>query len=196
MQSRKMKKILILILFLYTFDLIAQSNCVKGRILGVPSIFTMGIGYERIVNDKFSVQLLFNRYGYDLRDTDGGAEFTNSFVPEMRYYFGKKKKESLNKAAYLGLFTEISKTDILAGGEQYGERIFTSGNKKMINPGLLIGRNTEIAKRWFVELYIGFKYKFIVETRNYYVNYQTKVEEISYPHKAGIKLGFNIGYRL
>ena len=155
----------------------------------------MGIGYERILNDKFSVQLLFNRFGYDQRDTDGSAEFTNSLVPEFRYYFGKNKKETLNKAAYLGAFTEISKTDIFTPGAEYGDKIYLGGTKKMINPGIIIGRNTEIAKRWFAEFHIGIKYKFIVETSNYYLNYQTKVEEMNYSNKVGIRMGFNIGFR-
>ena len=192
-----MKRIVLAIVFLFfTTAHYAQSNSVKGRIFGVPEYFTMGIGYERMLNDKTSVQLLFNRFGYDLRDTDGQAEFTNSLVPEFRYFFGKKKKESINKAAYLGLFTEISKTEIFPGGEQFGEKIFTGGYKKKINPGILIGRNTQIAKRWYAEFYLGVKYKFLFESNDYYhTDSQSSVTESSSYSKAGIRLGINIGFR-
>jgi hypothetical protein len=190
-----MKAVLLFSFVLITSYLPAQNNCIKGRIIGVRQIFTMGVGYERMLSSKTSLQLLFNRFGYDFRDTDGGAAFTHSLIPEYRFYFGKKRKETLNKAAYLGLFTEIAKTNKYGGGEQFGDDIYVGGYRKMVNPGLLIGRNLEISKKWFAEMYIGFKYQLIKEAETRRLNVQTEVTELHFTHRAGIRLGMNIGYR-
>lgn len=180
------------------FGVMAQDGSVKGRILGFPgslTIFTMGLGYEWMLKDDLSFQVLFNRYGYDMRDTDGGAKFTNSVVPEMRLYVGKKRQETINKAVFLGLFCELSKMDILAGGEQEGTSVFLGGNRKMISPGILIGKNVEISKRWYAEFYLGSKYIFARERKTYLINQNKEIKK-SNPNKIGLRLGFNIGVRL
>lgn len=92
-----MKKTIILItLILISLDVFSQKNIIKGRVIGIPEVklFSLGIGVERMLNIKFSTQILFNRMGYDMRDTDGNAAFLNILVPELRL-FRKKRKQKI-----------------------------------------------------------------------------------------------------
>lgn len=57
---------------------LAQPNVVKARAIVFPIIFgyaySAGIGYERLINDRLSGQILLNSYGYSTDATDGDTE--------------------------------------------------------------------------------------------------------------------------
>lgn len=190
------KKILFLcLLVIFTGTLCAQKNSIKARALGIPDIYTMGIGYERFLTSKLSVQILFNHYGIDVRKFDGKAEITNALLPELRYYFDSKKSESINKQAYLGLFTDFARTNIFISEESHPVGSYAVGNRKMIAPGLIIGRNGHISKTWFFESYIGLKYKFVIESGTYFPLNQNPVAKMTYFDAFGYRVGFNVGVR-
>jgi hypothetical protein len=189
-----------LLLSLFSPALFAQKNVVKGRAFYLPpfnslQVFSLGIGLERRIGDDFSLQLLYNRMGSDMTATDGGGTIISAFVPEMRYYFGKKKAISLNKAFFGGLFTEINHLSYLQGGEIDLDAPYTFTEKRVsVNPGLLIGRNTRLSNRWYLEFYIGGKARFIKETS---VKVENGTETVTQKQfvKSGMRGGINLGFR-
>lgn len=114
----------------------------------------MGVGLERMLGDRFSAQLLFNRFGFDASDTDGRAGQTNALVLEARFYFDKHRKETINKASFLGLFAECSWTRIEPSVEGVEEDVvYLNGQRNLFAPGLVIGRNVRISERFYLEFY-------------------------------------------
>jgi Protein of unknown function (DUF3575) len=188
---------LTLILLLAT-SVFSQKNCAKGRIIGLPgntTLFSMGIGYERMVADFWSVQVLINRHGWDMRSTDGQAEFTNAVVPEMRYYFGKYRRETLNKASFLAFFLEGALTKTYPGGETIGPVPPLDGKSTSLSPGLLLGKNAQLSKLFYFEFYAGAKYRFVHETDYYILDDLTEITEEKNFEKLAPRLGLNLGFR-
>ncbi len=185
--------LLIILLSCFAFAVEAQSNTLKGRIMGIPlgsKLFTMGIGYERIISENTSIQLVFNRYGYDWRATDGGAEFTNSFVPEFRYFLGQK---AVNDSWFLGIYSEVIKTRIEEGGERPPGNRFLKGTRRTFNPGILIGKNISFSDRWGIEFFIGGKYIFADEAKEYIINGSHELRQ-KFPNRLGVRAGVNVCY--
>ena len=193
-----MQKTLFIILLFFSLTSFAQKDVIKGRAFGVPSaqFFTLGLGYERMLDENFSAQILFNRMGYDMRSTDGGAEFYNFLIPEVRYFFSKKE----NRNFFTGFFTEFSKSKNVSSGEYIEEFIvdkkYYSGNstKRTVAPGLLLGISNGMTKKFFSEFYLGGKYRFIQKDRRYSINREGFTEQEK-KQKWGIRIGMNFGYR-
>lgn len=191
-----MKKVLIIILVFCFFNSFAQKNSIKGRAFVVPRVlyFTLGVGFERMINDNFSTQILFNRMGYDMRSTDGSAEFYNCLIPEVRYYFGKKE----NKKLFAGIFTEFSKSKTVSSGYPIemgsNQKMYLGSSKNIIAPGFLLGINNGTKKKWLIEFYLGSKYKFRTETNRYRLNGETIFEKDK-AKKIGLRVGINFGFR-
>ncbi len=193
-----MKKIITLgFICWFAINGFSQRTAIKGRAFGVPGInlFTLGFGFERMLNEDISVQLLFNRMGYDMRDTDGGAEFVNFVVPEVRYYLGEKE----NKNIFLGVFTEFSKTNYASSGYPPDTilattKIFKDEAKNTISPGALIGVTNGTKKPFLFEFYLGGKYRLANVTKEYILNQEDVIEKRN-TKKLGVRIGINIGYR-
>ena len=95
---------------------------------------------------------------------------------------------------FVGVFTELLKSQELPGYETPTK----SGNffgaiRKMVNPGVVFGKNASLGKRWYLDLYVGWKYKFIRKTEKYidsgaitYVVIDKKV--------SGFRIGVNLCY--
>ena len=189
---------LVTLLTIFTVpSLYSQKNIVKARALGIPAsfkVYTLSVGYERIFKNQHSIQVLLNKYGFDTRDTDGDAIITSSIIPEYRIYFGKNHNIGFNKSTFIGLFTELSVREKLPSGyPTEEERIFAKGIKKIISPGILVGKNFPISENWFFDTYIGVKQNFINDSRRYMENQLEIVEEHDY-NKTGVRIGFNLGY--
>jgi hypothetical protein len=174
-----------------------HNHVVKGRVIGFPLArsFSMGLGFERMIGDRFSAQLLYNRFGFDSSDTDGSAEQTNAIVPEARFYFGKHRKETINKASFLGLFAECSRTRTEPGieGSEQGV-VYLNGWRKLFAPGLVLGRNVRVSERFYLEFYTGPKYRFWSKTTKRLV-FQVLETETEHFRKLGLRGGFNLGFR-
>lgn len=193
-------KIALFSMLLLTASVYAQKNVVKGHAIGLPAnplLFSLGIGYERLVADFWSAQVFVNRRGWDMRATDGTAEFTNAIMLEARHFFGRNRKESLNKVAFVGPFLEGAWAKTLPGGETDGP-VFDEvlGKWSSISPGFVVGGNAPLGKKLFLEYYIGSKYRFVKEEDYSYLNNMTKITEVSKYGKVGLRLGFNFCYRL
>ncbi len=138
----------------------AQKNSIKGRAIYLPGenpTYSFGLGYERKIIDNLTVQLLYNNSrftpGFDAPTTE-----TSGLVPEVRYYFGKKK--DFRKKPFIGGFVEAYKFKEFGGMPQYNPDYYlveTNGN--MTSVGVLIGKNSTIGKRFLIDMYIGFRYK-------------------------------------
>ncbi|MEN8249260.1 MAG: DUF3575 domain-containing protein [Bacteroidota bacterium] len=172
---------------------LAQSNIIKGRAIYIPLMeepYSFGIGYERILSDNLSVQLLFNskraRAGLD-----GPKRIAHGFVPEMRYYFGKA--DNFRQKAFVGVFTELMKTVIYPGMQESQLQLLET-NGTLISPGILIGKNGSIGKRFLIDVYIGYKQKIIIGTDLFY-DYGTEeyLERDIVETESGIRAGLNIG---
>ena len=178
----------------FSLNVFSQKNTIKGRALGTYKLFSLGIGYERLINNKISAQVLFNRMAVDFRDTDGNAKYLNSIVPELRYYLGKNE----NKKMFLGIFTEASTLNFFQGGERVDDilnkRILTKDFTKIVAPGVLLGINNGTKKRWIFDFYTGVKYRFRNEEKEYFLN-QEKIIESQKNNQIGIRVGLNIGFR-
>lgn len=178
----------------------AQKNVIKGRAFAIPgsegpALFSLGIGLERMVGRDFSVQVLYNRIGYNMHGTDGGAATISGIVPELRYYFGKQKATSLNRAAFCSIFTEINFLDFSRSGESAEETNYSFTEKSTsINPGILIGKNLRLSNRWYLECYLGGKARFI-NAQEIEVENGAATRHTSRYLKAGMRAGVNVGMR-
>lgn len=191
-----MKIYVFTLLFSIPLALCAQKNVIKGRAFGLPGarIYTLGLGLERLINPDMSVQVLYNRMVSDPRDNDGGATFIHSVVPEFRWYFGKKKASSMNRAAFWGVFNEINFIERIGSGAPEDGVNHWSGKTLSVNPGVLIGRNVRIANRWYLELYVGGKCRFISRERTSLVNNTLETRTI-HSVEPGARAGVNVGFR-
>jgi uncharacterized protein DUF3575 len=190
-----MRCAILLYLILVANITVAQKNIVKGRVFAIPIIgfnYSLGIGYERMISDKVSCQILYNNYGYDWTNTDGGAINTQGFVPELRYYFGGK--DSFRKQMFIGVFTELlraSERPGYSGPTDIG--FFNGAIARLINPGLLIGKNVSLGKSWHLDLYLGWKYKFISKTEKYVDNGSITYINTN-EQRSGFRAGVNLAY--
>ena len=197
------RTIILLSLILFSIKLQAQTNIVKGRLFALPgtfNVFSIGIGYEKMISSNKSIQILYNRYGYDMRGTDGSSETLNSIVPEYRIYFGKQLDKNFNKCAFIGVFNEFTFSKVLPSGEGFEEE-FEEGAKNLrdrkkiiLSPGILIGKNFFLSKKLFLDVYAGIKYRFINQESRFYQD-QIEIIEKSKSDKIGIRMGLNLGYK-
>lgn len=174
---------------------IAQKNIIKGRAIYLPAdnpTYSFGFGYERVIIDNLTVQLLYNstRFtpGFDAKTTE-----SKGFVPEVRYYFGKKA--DIRKKMFVGGFTELLKYKETGGMPEYNlDNFLVEANGNLASVGLLIGKNNSIGKNFLIDIYIGFRYKFINGTKTfrtangeyYYRDYKDKM--------SAARFGLNLGY--
>lgn len=189
------KMLFIVCCFFITSSSLAQKNIVKGRVGIFPlghKIYSLGIGYERVVSDRISLQLLYNSYGGTF-GLDGPSKYYQGIVPEVRYYFGKK--ESLRRKVFIGGFTEIYKAKLYPGMiEPSLNDYLIETNGISINPGVLIGKNISLGKRFLFDIYVGYRYKIFNGEQNYrdvdtLGTYNKKYQE----GKSGIRIGLNLG---
>jgi Protein of unknown function (DUF3575) len=168
MIKHEMKRILIIISLFNCISIFAQKDFIKGRLIPLPlDYYTLGIGYERILKNNFSVQLLCNVYGFNSLRTDGGARQNISIIPECRYFFGEKMNENLPKSTFIGIFTEFLRTNYFNNYQDNNDRTETRYTNS-INPGLLLGQSIKISKSSYIEFYVGKKLTFIT-------SYNTKI---------------------
>ncbi len=121
-------------------------------------MYTVGIGYERVVSNHFSGQILLNNYGYDGRSTDGNAECLTAIIPEVKYYINTT--DSLSSSFYRAVFIEMLRKKHLPSGESFDSR---EREGKQIRPGVLLGKDWQLSQRWHLETYAGVKYRFVWE---------------------------------
>jgi hypothetical protein len=169
----------------------AQSHAVKGIIFGYPKLYFMGAGYEVALKNNFSVQISWLHYGFDERNTDGPVEHTHTLAPEVRYYLGNT--DSLTDKFFVGIFSELTKINILPGGEQAPNYFLVSGAEKMISPGMLVGRNISFPNRMYIEVFFGGKYRFIHSERTYFDNQKEEIV-VDYVRRPGLRAGIFLGY--
>jgi len=177
----------------------AQTNIVKGRLFALPGdfkAFSIGIGYEKLLSSNKSIQILYNRTGYDMRATDGSSEIFNSIIPEYRIYLGKHLGQDFNKCSFIGIFNEFTFSKLLPSGNIVGENVkfLKEKNKQIISPGMLIGKNLRVSKNCFFDVFVGIKYRLINQESVFIENQNEIVEDANFD-KVGIRLGFNLGYR-
>ena len=130
-----------------------------------------------------------------MRSTDGRAEYTNALIPETRYFFGKYRRETLNKASFVAFFHEIAWSKTYPGGETIGPVPPIDSERLSLGPGLLFGRNVQLSKQLFFEFYAGAKYRFVHEKKYYRFDDLTEKTEENNFEKPAPRLGFNLGYR-
>ena len=162
-----MKHSLTILLLLISLICCAQKHTIKARAFGLPGglkVYSLGLGYERMISENKAVQVLFNKIGYDFEDNDGFAKKHISIVPEYRYYFGKSAKTDINKSVFLGLFTEFALNECLPGPEQKRTKKYLLSEKQVVlSPGVLLGKNLKISETFFFDIYLGVKYRFVSE---------------------------------
>lgn len=187
----KMKEKLLLFLCLLPFFCCAQTNAVKGMILGYPKAYFMGAAYEKSIKGNLSAQISWLHYGFDQRNTDGPAEHTHVFTPEIRYYLGKESV--FIDQFFVGIFIELSKTEILPSGEQSPIYFLVAGESKQISPGILVGRNVNITDRFYVEIFFGGKYRFFSTERTFSNNQKEEIV-VKNGSQPGLRVGIFLGY--
>lgn len=150
--------LLLSLLFLTQFSF-AQNHIIKGRGLYIPGspilYFNTGIGYEYMLNENMSLQLVYNYSGNDMRDTDGNANFKNEVVLDFRFYNVEIKP--LSQALFAFAFVSYSNEK----NKQGGEIDFTTTplilkkitTEKAIGAGM--GKNFKISKRFHLEVFAG-----------------------------------------
>ena len=197
-----LRLLLLFLLCVGVKSLFSQNNIIKGRIIGLPGdkpkVFSLGIGYERFLNERISAQLLFNRYAFDQSSTDGSSTYTTAIVPELRGYF--QNKISVNKAFYWAVFVEFQFIDSKQGFEETEPvpgtvQIFRDPNSSAINPGVLFGKNFRLSDKWYIEAYLG--PKFFIEHETYIYQYPDgqREEKQERNGRLGIRAGMNVAYR-
>lgn len=194
--------LLLLLLYFSITNLFAQSNIVKGRIIGLPGdkpkTFSMGIGYERFLNERISAQLLLNRYAFDQSSTDGSSTYTTAIVPEMRGYF--QNKDSVSKAFFWAVFVEFQFIYSKQGFEETEPvpgtiQVANDPHSNAMNPGVLFGKNFRLSDKWYIEAYLGPKFFIEKETLIYQYPDGKSEEKKERNGRLGIRAGMNVAYR-
>jgi len=191
----------LLFVFILTFLFIssyAQERAIKGRFLGIPTImYTSALTYEQRIDENFGWQVFTEFNGYNFRRGDGSREHTFILAPEIRYYFGKHKT-NLNKTAYAAFFTELAYTNIKpAYAFDDDDNPYLEGKRKMMRPGLLIGKHVETNSGFFFDLYMGGKYRFVWQKDEFLSAFDaSEIIKTSRPHEWGLRVGFNVGWTL
>ncbi len=192
------RKLLLIAFLCAATALCAQKNVVKGRAIALPGgnlkAYSLGIGYERILSKRFSTQILLNRMGADQSETDGGKYTATTLVPEVRYYT-RASTHPFFQAMFLAAFVELRYSEDQPGYQDAGDTdIFTGSATKRIAPGILLGYNFRLSKRFHVEVYAGPHYIFRHETSTYFRQGVPVVEAVD-SRRAGIRSGINLAYR-
>jgi hypothetical protein len=179
-----------------------RNHVIKGRVIGVPvmgvAFYAFGAGYEQVVSKHFSVQALFNGYGFDGQGYDMGSENYTALVPEVKYYF--RVSEKLSSSIYLSGFVELQRSTLTPGGEREPtepELLRVTGLG--VHPGLVLGKNFRFSNRWHLEAYVGPKYRFGRYHEVYRANGQTlrgrgQLVESVY-NQWGARAGVNLACR-
>ncbi len=160
LEKRNLLVLTLLLMLGSTFGF-AQKNIIKARAIYLPAdnpTYSFGLGYERVITDNITVQLLYNSSQF----TPGfDAETTKSqgFVPEVRYYLGKK--DDLRKKLFFAVFTELYTFNKTGGMPQYNlDYSWVESNGNMTSLGVMIGKNNSLGKHFLIDIYFGFRYKF------------------------------------
>lgn len=156
----KTKHLLLLLPLLFLSQVsFGQNHILKGRgfyIPGQPILYiNAGLGYEYLIDQNMSLQLVFNYRGNDMRDTDGSANFKKEVVMDFRYYNVEIKP--LSKALFAFAFASYSDEKNKQGGELDLTSTLVISKKitteKAIGAG--VGKNFKISKRFHVEVFGG-----------------------------------------
>lgn len=185
------QKLIILLLFLAPAAAFSQSHAVKGMIIGYPKLYFMGAGYEVSLKENFTAQISWLHYGFDERNTDGPSEHTHTLTPEVRYYLGNGN--FFTDKFFVGIFSELTKINILPSGEQAPNYFLISGAAKMLSPGVLAGRNISFSNRFYIEVFFGGKYSFINYEKTYFNNQKEEIV-VEYERRPGLRAGVFLGY--
>ena len=157
MQTVKQAIIIFIILVGCWSEAIGQRNVIKARLLAAPIpfafVYSLGVGYERVISNRVSAQVLYNLYGYDGGASDGDAEDFVALAPEVRYYFTGTNE--IVSSFFGGVFVDLLRGKLTASGESFS---LQSGQKEQVSPGVLLGKNTRLFPRWYLETYLGVKY--------------------------------------
>ncbi len=200
MRNRSILKIFfIIILSFTTVFLQGQSDIVKGRLFVLPgdmNLFSIGVGYERVTSKNHSFQILLNRYGYDLRGTDGDSKKITTLVPEYRIYLLTDELRNLDNSLFIGFFNEFSFSKLTPSGFDVEDEsdFLLEENDIMINPGVLVGKKYILSTSLSLEVYFGIKYRIINRKSEYLEDDIRIVRETNFSDK-GFRGGINISYK-
>lgn len=173
----------------------AQKNVVKGRAVGLPIDgfkFSINLGYERLLTNKLSVQLLYDFRGHNMTKYDGSNTKYHGIIPECRYYI--LKNDNTRFKGYFGLFTEILIGKSSPPYSTESEKGFYVGAEiTQINPGLQAGTNIPLGKKWHLDIYAGYK----IENRKGNSLYNDNGIITPYPFSVQyrkFRYGINLGF--
>ncbi|MCC6724032.1 MAG: DUF3575 domain-containing protein [Saprospiraceae bacterium] len=190
----------IAILFLLFFlpPVFAQKNALKGHfgVLPTPTaVFSAGIGYERVLADAWSLQLMLNKFGWSQGSSDGPTEITGNAVLEARYHLGRLGNESLKNAFFVGGFVEKFHKKIRSGGEYLEPPPPLTGKRWGMGTGLVLGKNFPLFKLLYLEIVAGAKLRKVHSVD--YLGTATQYEAYNSHEyfKFAPRFGLNIGCR-
>lgn len=155
--------------------LFSQTNVLKGRAFYILPVFSdagpiVGIGYEKIFPNHFSLQMLYNWYKKEfdsrIESSQNGVFSNNSqtitreIIPECRYYFGSK--DDLRNASFVGIYgiSRTTKNEDNVNIQFFSANSFLTKKISDIGIGGLIGQNLSMTKRLNIEAYIGVTYAY------------------------------------
>lgn len=190
--------ILLACLLLLAGTVFSQKNMLKAHLGGLPSntdVYSMGLGYERMLANNWSAQLFFNNFGWSEARRDGHSEVTTNFILETRRYFGPNSGAIPNKALFIGCFAETFSTRLVPGGEWFEPPPPLLGKRWGMGTGLVVGAHLPIFKKFTLEVFAGPKLRYVNSvdyfgTADDYQSYNSH----SYT-KFTPRIGCNIGYR-
>lgn len=179
-----------LILLLLTVKIHAQQNRIKAGFIGFPSQSGFGIGnigYERFDEElKNSWQFHINGSGGAI-GTDVGTETRKWVTIERSFY-----KQTISKAITWSYSVFIETGDRIKnpGDKKYTPtKVFLKRKLFEVNPGISIGVQLRIGKKWGIESQAGPKLIFATG-KSYY--YNSTINQYFTENASGIKAGFRI----
>lgn len=185
-------------LLLLATTVFSQKNMLKAHLGGVPAntdVYSLGIGYERMLSNNWSAQLFYNNFGWSEARHDGNSEATNNFILEARRYFGKKGDGIPNKGLFIGGFAETFRRNVRPGGETFEPLPRIVGKRWGMGTGLVLGAHLPVFKKFTLEVFAGPKFRYVnsvdyIGTADDYESYNSHRYTKFTP-----RLGCNIGYR-
>ena len=193
-----MKRMLLIYFFVPVMNAAAQQNRIKAGVLVVPlfqSGFGMGnIGFERL-NKQFnsSWQIHFCVAGGSIASD---AETNNrKWVTVEKTYYLKSKKEKAH--FFYSFFAETGNRITLPGHSYFKPDSIINKTKSFeINPGVSLGWQLKIKKRWGIEMLAGPKIIFASKEKQYYNSLNNQHYTVSGNHiKAGFRFMTSLYYQ-
>jgi len=173
---------------------------VKAAVFGVPTsaggAFIGHAGFEYLLKERRqSLELNYHMSRWSGIGSDGPEPSRKWITAAFQCFIGKNE---IRKSGFLSFFTEIGTRKITPGFIDFvGDSILSGDRASEIAPGVSVGKNFSMGKRWSIQPQAGPKIIFARYTTSYYHRISSTFTEQKHNEiKAGLRFQFSFCYQL